>query len=466
MISLLVATPLLLAFLSILWKKQAEVMLFFAAVVNVLLLLVKGFPNGVEIHAMGSWKPPFGINLVLDNASFYAVLVVNLFFMMISILPGKMKKSYTTSLLLLLTAANGFILTGDLFNSFVFMEIMTITAVTIASKRDNFYNSYKYLILGGVAGSFYLLATVFTYAAAGSLNMAHVATLTLSSGALLAVTTLYTVGLGVEAKLFPLNGWVSGVYSGNELAPLVLGTSVTFAILYMVGRLFGTVFHGNGSETLYVLALITILAGETAALRQTNLLKTFAYSSVAQAGIVIAMISKGTEEAINLAYFHLSNDVVAKFTIFLVAGYLIYNYKDLDGVFKKHKVLGVAFSVASFSLIGFPLFAGFQSKIRIIMEAFLLKDYLLPAVVLLGTIIEIGYVIRWNMRLWFDEEKEEEKVKVPFVIGFISIMLAIILVVVFLNPNVFLEGTQKMAKAIVDTKSYAQGVLSIAKGGM
>ncbi|ACB09943.1 MAG TPA: oxidoreductase [Thermotoga sp.] len=466
MISLLVAVPLLAAFVSLFWKKASDVLFSLVALFNVIVVLSKWFPGVVEIHAMGNWKPPFGINLVLDDASFYAALIVNLIFLMVSFLPVETKKGYETSLMLLLGATNGFVLTGDLFNSFVFMEIITITAVTIAAKRENFYNAYKYLILGGIAGSFYLLATIFAYGATGSLNMAHIAMVGLSGSSLLAVTMLYTIGFGVEAKLFPLNGWVPGVYGGNEISPIVLGTAVSFAALYMLGRLFGTVFHGSGLNTLYVLSLVTILTGEMAALRESRLLRTFAYSSVAQAGVVAAMISKGTENALNLAYFHLTNDVIAKFVIFLVAGFLVYSYRDLNGVFRKHKLLGISFSMATFSLVGFPMFAGFQSKIRMIMEAFSTKDFLFPAVLLIATAIEVGYVIKWNVRLWFEEETFEERSKVSLTIGFFSFALAILLVVVFLQPDVFLEGTQKMAKALLDTESYVNGVFSAVKGGM
>ncbi len=464
MISLLIAIPLLLAFVSVMWKRLAKPLFFLAAITNLTILLASWFPNGVEIHVMGNWKPPFGINLVFDNASFYAALVVNSFFFLVSLMPS-LVESYGISLMLLMAAANGFVLTGDLFNSFVFMEIMTITAVTIASKRDNFYNAFKYLILGGIAGSMYLLATIFAYTATGSLNMAHVSMAAVSASSMIAITTLYAIGLGVEAKLFPLNGWVSGVYGGNDLAPVILGTSVSFAALYMVGRLFGTVFHGSGAEVLYTLALITIVVGEVAALRQQNLLKTFAYSSVAQAGVVVAMISKGTGKAMGLAYFHLTNDAVAKFVIFLVAGFLVYNYKNLNGVFKKHKVLGASFSMATFSLVGFPLFAGFQSKLRIIMESFSMKDYLFPAVMLLATLIEVGYVVRWNVKLWFEEETEE-KADGPIVAGTLALILSLLLVAVFIKPEIFLGGAMKMGNALADTKDYIHGVLSVVKGGM
>ena len=207
------------------------------------------------------------------------------------------------------------------------------------------------------------------------------------------------------------------------------------------------------------------MIGEVAALRQQNLLKTFAYSSVAQAGVVVAMISKGTAKSMGLAYFHLTNDAVAKFVIFLVAGFLVYNYKNLNGVFKKHKILGASFSMATFSLVGFPLFAGFQSKIRIIMEAFSMKDYLFPSIMLLATLIEVGYVVRWNVKLWFEEETEE-KADGPIVAGTLALILSLLLVAVFIKPDIFLGGAMKMGNALADTKDYIHGVLSVVKGGM
>ncbi len=464
MMVLLIVLPLIFAFLAAIKKSFSYPLLVTSTVVNVIivLLLKTSVPS---VHVLGGWKPPFGINLVLDDASYYAVLIANIVFFLVALFKETVGK-YSTVLMVMLAAVNGFVLTGDLFNSFVFLEILTATGVILASKRENYYNAFKYLVLGSLAGSMYLLATIFTYTQVGSLNMAHASYFAISEKAIVVITILYLVGLGVEAKLFPLNGWVSGVYGGNDLSPLVMATAVSFAALYMMGRLFLTVFGGYALHILYVLALITIVAGELAALYQKNLLKTLAYSSIAQAGIVLAAISKSTEKMVSLAYFHLTNDVIAKFVLFLVATFLVYNYKNLNGVFKKHKVLGTAFTISSMSLIGFPLFAGFQSKLRMLMEMFKTSDYLFPAVLLFATVIELTYLVRWNVKLWFEDIEDESEVKGPALRATISIILAILLVGIFLAPNIILNPTTKVAKALLDSTSYINNVIASSMGGM
>ncbi len=461
MISLLVAIPLLLAFLSAMWKKSSRALLMVASLLNVIVVLSMWSPSKIVVHEMGGWKPPFGINLVYDSATFFTLLIVNSLFLLFSFYTW-LVENYGTVAMILLSALNGFVLTGDLFNSFVFLEIIAATSVIISAKRDNFYNSFKYLIFSGLAGSFYLLATIFVYAGTGSLNMAKTSTLSLSASAVIAMTTLYLIGLGVEAKLFPLNGWVSGVYGETDTAPVILSSAVSFAVMYMFGRIFVTVFHGKGLYIVYPLALLTIITGELSALFQKNLLKTLAYSSIAQAGVVLAMISKGTEQSLKLGYFHLTNDVISKFILFSVAVFLTYRYSDLNGVFKKHRFLGVSFTIASFSLIGFPMFAGFRSKLMIIMEAFKMEDYLFPAVLLFGTIIEVAYLIRWNVRLWFEEGEEEKRVEVPKSLGIIPTVLSVILILIFLWPDPILSKLGSMAGSMVNWFAYAKAVL----GGM
>ncbi len=461
MISLLIAVPLLLAFLSAIWKKSSGALLVIASLINLVIVLSLWSPGSAIVHEMGGWKPPFGINLVYDSASFFTLLVVNSLFFLFSLYPWLIE-NYGTVSLVLLSALNGFVLTGDLFNSFVFLEIIAASSVMIAAKRANYYNAFKYLIFSGLAGAFYLLATIFVYAGTGSLNMAQTSSISIATSAVIAMTTLYIIGLGVEAKLFPLNGWVSGVYGGTDAAPVILSSAVSFAVMYMVGRVFITVFHGKALYIIYPLALLTIVAGELSALFQKNLLKTLAYSSVAQAGIVLAMISKGTEESLKLGYFHLTNDVLAKFALFSVAAFLVYRYPNLNGIFRRHKFLGLSFTIASFSLIGFPMFAGFRSKLLIIMEAFKMGDYILPAVILFGTLIEVAYLIRWNVRLWFEEGEETKAVEVPAGLNVIPFILSVILILVFIWPDPILSKLGSMAGSIHDWSAYVKAVL----GGM
>ncbi|MDN5337236.1 MAG: NADH-quinone oxidoreductase subunit [Thermotogaceae bacterium] len=447
MISLMIAIPLLFAFISIVFKGLAKYALPFIVLLNILILLIASTP---VVENIGGWKAPFGISLVLDDASYYVVLVVNLIFLLLSLIPQIIDKGYDTIILLLLTSTNGLVLTGDLFNSFVFIEITAAAAYILAYHRNNPYGAFKYLIIGGISGSFYLLGTIFSYVGAGSLNMAHISNN--SFGQLTAaIAILFILGLGVEAKLFPLAGWVPDVYaSGSSLTPTILGTAITFSIMYLTGRIFITVLHGTFLDVLYILGLLTVIVGEVAALRQDKLLRALAYSSIAQAGLVVAAISLNNIDSLTGAYFHSMNDLTAKFILFPIATVVIKGFEE-------DRLAGFAFSVASFSLIGFPLFAGFRSKLLIISSAFSAGNYILPAVLFFASIVEAAYLLKWNIKLWF--EKSDTSNNIPWNLKTIVLVLSILLLIIGIYPDLYLDASRKIAQSILDTQGYINSVL-------
>lgn len=447
MMALMIAIPLLFAFLSMVFKNLAKYILPIVALLNIVILL---FSSSPIVENMGGWKAPFGISLVLDDASYYVALIVNSIFLIISLLPQLVDKGYDIVILLLLTSTNGLILTGDIFNSFVFIEITSAAAYILAYHRKNAYGAFKYLIIGGIAGSFYLLGTVFSYVGTGSLNIAHISQ-NLNSSIIPVISILFILGLGVEAKLFPLAGWVPDVYSsGSPLTPTILGTAVTFSVMYLVGRLFITMLHGSFLDVLYFLGLLTVVIGEIAALRQENILRALAYSSIAQAGLVVAAISLNNFNSLTGAYFHSLNDLTAKLILFPIAVLAIKG-------FEKDRLIGFAFSVASFSLIGFPLFAGFRSKLLIISSAFSMNDFLLPAVVLFASVIEATYLLKWNIRLWY--KRSEDSNSIHWNLKIIVSILAILLIVIGVYPNFYLDISKKISQSILDSQSYINSVL-------
>jgi len=445
--ALLIVIPLLFAFLSIVFKKLTRYILPLVVLVNIAILLMS---STSIVENMGGWKAPFGISLVLDNASYYVALIVNLVFLIISLLPQLIDKGYDTVLLLLLTSTNGLILTGDIFNSFVFMEITAAVAYILAYHRKNAYGAFKYLIIGGVAGSFYLLGTIFSYLGVGSLNMAHISQ-SLGGSMTPAISLLFILGLGVEAKLFPLAGWVPDVYaSGSPLTPTILGTAVTFTMMYLVGRIFITILHGSFLNILYVLGLLTVVVGEIAALRQKNIVRALAYSSIAQAGVIVAAISLNTANSLTGAYFHSLNDITAKLILFPIA------VLTIEG-FEKDKLIGFSFSVASFSLIGFPIFAGFRSKLMIVSSAFSINDFILPMIIFFTTVIEAAYLIKWNIKLWY--KKSEKSNEIPLNLKTIVLVLAILLIFIGIYPNLYIDVSRKIVHTLLDVQGYISSVL-------
>ncbi|QTA38057.1 Na+/H+ antiporter subunit D [Thermosipho ferrireducens] len=450
MIALLISIPLIAAFLTVPFKGLGKYLLLPVTIINLIILTSL---NPVIISNMGGWKAPFGITLILDGASYFSLIVLNTIFLIISLLPQIIDKGFGTVLLLLLTSTSGLILTGDIFNSFVFLEITAAAAYILGSNKQNFYGAYKYLILGSLAGGFYLLGAIFAYLGTGSLNIADIS-VNLKENFLPAVSLLLLIGLGVEAKLFPLSGWVPDVYSsGSALTPTILGTGVTFTFIYMIGRIFITMLHGKFMGILYILGLLTIVFGELAAFREKKLLRALAYSSIAQTGIMLTALSINSFDSLVATYFHALNDATAKIVLFLIAAYTAKG-------FSRNKTSGIAFSIASFSLIGFPLFAGFRSKMMILFSSFSSGDYLFPAIFLFAGVIEAVYIIRWNINLWHNNDVSN--VTIPWNVKLITLILALALIYIGLFPEIYINIARSIADSIVNTANYVSSVL----GGM
>ncbi|SHH18171.1 complex I subunit 5 family protein [Thermosipho atlanticus] len=449
MTALLVVVPLLSAFLFVPFKEKAKYILPIIVIINLFLLMNLPVNSTVQ---MGGWKAPFGIVLVLDSASFYTLLVVNIIFLIVSLIP-QIADGLSIVLLILLSSLNGIILTGDIFNSFVFLEITAAAAYIIASSKKNYYGAYKYLIVGSVAGGFYLLGAIYAYIGTGSLNFADIL-LNMNSSFLPYVALMLFIGLAVESKILPLAGWVPDVYaSGSAIAPTILATSVTFSMFYLLSRIFITVFSGYFLDILYVFGLITLVLAEIAAFRQENLLKALAFSSIAQAGLILSVLSLNTSNALTAAYFHLLNDATSKIILFVIGATLI-------GSFMNNKTAGISFSIASFSLIGFPLFAGFRSKLLILQSAFEKGDYLLPALLLFSTIIEAAYLLKWNIKLWYGEAKEHSNISWNILL--ITLVLSLLLIYIGIHPEMYLKISENISQGIISSQTYINNVL----GGM
>lgn len=205
----LVAVPLSLAFLGIFSRNISRTLLWIAAISNTLISVKVATISGSASFTIGGWKPPFGINLVVDDATKLITVAVNLIFLLALFATSTNKTDSSSNLpvayILSLATLNGIVLTGDLFNLFVFLEIASISAYIIAasSKRnESKFAAFKYLIIGSVGSALYLLGTAMLYATYGTLNMAdisqHIKTGMTHPNVLTVVSLLYLFGLGAE----------------------------------------------------------------------------------------------------------------------------------------------------------------------------------------------------------------------------------------------------------------------------
>ena len=451
---LLIAVPLLFAFLAVFLKKIDKALLWIAAMANaaaaVLLAVVY---QGMTIVELGGFKPPFGISLVLDEYSLIGALVLNVLFALILLLSGKLVKQYATVLLVALAALNGIILTGDLFNLFVFLEIAAIAAYIFTAMDKGFKHSFNYLVVGTLGSGLYLFGIILLYNIFGSLNMFDIrAQLQAIGGAGANTLTLPLVmifaGFSVEAKLMPFGGWVKGVLKrANSLVGTMIVSGYALAVLLAVGRLMDTVFQMTDAVLIAFTAVAvgTLIFAEASAFSKKNLREILLFSSVAQAGLVVLLFLYGLTVP---AVLVLVNNVVSKFVLFTVAGRLAHELEtddvgELKGVFVRVPLVGVGFTVAVMSLIGLPLFFGFVAKINALVGLFDAGNVWLPLIILVMAVVEGAYFVRILTTLWNTGEEGEVSSKDNLKafnmsgmkgLGVVSVGIAIVIVALGILP--------------------------------
>ena len=447
---LLIAVPLLAAFLSILNKKIAPYLLL---AVSFLLIVILGFLE-LETINIGGFSAPYGINLVLDNYSYIGLYVVNTLFFIVSAISVCNYKKIAPILLVALAGLNGLLLTGDLFNLFVFIEVSGIAAYLISTTNKKPVATFNYLVLGTVGSSLYLLGLIILYAMFGTLNMADLALVMASSGATSAQTALpfllMFIGLGVEAKLLPFNSWVKGILgNSNKLSGPMIASVYATAIALVFGRLLSTVFVFSDQLMLIITIVVvfSILAGEAMAYASSKLREILLFSSIAQAALVVLLFAIGlTGFAVLLAVVN----GFSKLVLFLVVNHLEQEtntdeLNELSGVFSKNKVIGVGFTVTVLSVLGLPLFVGFIVKMNVLVELVKVDNFIIPAVILISSVVEGVYFIKMLVKLWYSKQDAKE-VKFDLVTKYVVVVVAL-LITLF---GIYFEPLNELMSTIVN----------------
>ena len=404
-----------------------------AAALSIVGLLTVLRAGALRYH-LGGWAPPVGIEYVLDPlAAFMAVVVTFVGFVaMIYFRPSFEHEAPDRIItgqaiaLLLLAGLSGMIVTGDLFNLFVFLEIASLSAyalVAIGEKRAPIA-AFRYLILGSLGSSFYVLGVGFLYFSTGSLNMADVAQRlsTISdSRAVMAAAALIAVAMGLKMALFPLHLWLPDAYTYSPSAVAgLIPPIMTKVAAYVLIRIFLQVFSPHYSTAqipilpvIGWLAAAGIVYGSVMAIAQNDLRRMLAYSSVSQ--IAYVGLGLGMAHPLGLvgALLHILNHAFMKGCLFFVAGAIRYRsgwveISRLTGLGKHMPWTMGAFTVAALSMIGIPPAAGFFSKWYLLLGAIEIGNGWFVAVILLSSLLNAVYFFRILENVYAKTEVREE----------------------------------------------------------
>ena len=380
---------------------------------------------------LGGWPPPIGIEVLLDPLSaFMAVLVSVVALVVVAGSHGQVRQElpgqetvYYATVLLLISGLMGIVITADLFNLFVQIELTSLCAYALvaAGGRTAPMAGLNYLLIGSFGASMYLVGTGFIYAATGTLNMADVAArLGGAEPQLVLVGALLMVaGLGVKMALFPLHLWMPPAYSrGPSVSATLMAPLVTKVSAYALFRVMYWVMWRDGAVEERVLLDVIAMAGAAAmvagggmAVVQTDLRRLLAYSSVAQMGVVAMGIGLASRDGLTGAALHIANDSLMKAVLFLAAGTALLRFgvrevADLRRLRGRAPWTTAAVAVAVLSLAGIPPLAGFFGKWYVLSAAVDSGQWWLTASLIVGSLASVGYAIRILEPLLFGEPVE------------------------------------------------------------
>lgn len=449
----------------------------FMLVVLSLLSFSYDLSAGALVYKVGGWVPPIGICMVLDGLTRFMLITVNLISFLVTIYSINYMEKYTdkwkfyTLFMLMLAGMNGIVVTGDLFNLFVFLEIASIASyalVAFGTEAEELEASFKYAVMGSVASSFILLAIALLYSYASSLNMADISLVLAArnKGLLLSlVSILFIAGFGLKAAIVPFHAWLPDAHPSAPapISAMLSGVFIKTLGVYALCRVFFNIF-GVSSNMLFVLivfGLISMIIGAILAIAQQDIKRMFAYSSISQIGYIIFAFGIATPLAIVGGLFHLFSHAVFKSLLFLNSGAIEYStgtrdLKKLGGLSNQLPITGITSLFGSMSIAGIPPFCGFWSKL-IIIVACVQAGYIGFAIIaILVSIVTLAYYLKFQTYTFFGTPnislKNIKEVPISMklsmiILGLICLFGGILLIpqisVHFIKPaiDVFILGT-------------------------
>ena len=390
--------------------------------------LVVVLNHGEIRYAFSGWAAPIGIEWVADGLASVVMVLVSFLALLVLIYAGPTSPRtlgqrivpYYTLILLLISALTGIVFAGDLFNVFVFLEVAALSGYALVGVAGGkaLVSAFRYLILGTLGASLYLLGVGYFYAATGTLNMADLAQRVpalVTSKAIVGGLIFMFLGLAIKMALMPLHGWLPDAYTHapEAVSPLLASLVTKVALIAWVRIMFGVVGPDTEIEHVPVLTLleelgaIAAVVGALLALTQRELKRMFAYGGISHIGLILIGVGLGNPTGFAGGVFYLINDAVMQAALFFLAGAVVYQYgartiDELGCLRGQAPWMTGALIVMAMSMVGFPPTGGFFGKWYIILGALEAHHYFAVAAVILSTVLTLAYFVKLFERIFRD----------------------------------------------------------------
>ena len=488
--------PLVTATLMLLAWQRVEVQRTLSVVGTVGLLLAGAgllgtvYAAGIQAVQIGDWPAPFGITLVADLLSALMVLLIGLIGAAITIYGlaamGKVRQieGYHPLVQVLLMALSGAVLTGDIFNLFVWFEVMLITSfvlLALGGARNQMEGAFKYVALNLFASSLFLAAVGILYGVTGTLNMADLAMRfangVVEPGLVTTLAMLFLIAFGIKSAVFPLFFWLPASYhvSPPVISALFAGL-LTKVGVYVLIRLFTLLFVQDVAYThtlLLWIAGITMVVGVLGAAAQNEIRRILSFHIVSQIGYMIMGLALFTPLALTGAIFFIAHNIIVKTNLFLIGGIVrrlqgTEKLKLLGGLYRTRPGLTALFLISALALAGLPPFSGFWAKLLLVRAGLAAEAWTIVAVSLGVSVLTLYSMTKiWNEAFWKETAAAEHSPDsaAPLSRGTAWSLLTPVVVLAVLASGMgivvepFLQVTEAAADQLFDTAGYIEAVL-------
>jgi multicomponent Na+:H+ antiporter subunit D len=507
LIPTLVIVPLAGAFLIMILGKFVDAFpKYFTSLILLSLVIISFYlimtpDTDASLYKVGGWEPvnriPIGIYMVLDAFSAILVCIISLIgllsaFYSVSYISRYTGENYYYALFCLMIAGmNGVVLSGDLFNIFVFLEISVISSYALVAfgvEKNELEASFKYQVLGGMGSFFILIGIAFIYWKTKTLNLAdikEVFTAGYDKPFYLLVQILILCGFGLKAAIIPFHAWLPDAHSSapSPISSMLSGVLIKAVGIYVIIRLFFNMFviSKEMAVLITVLGTLSMVVGVLLAIGQWDLKRLLAYHSISQMGYVVLSVGIGmillsenrTPEIAALAItggiFHLMNHAVFKSLLFLSAGAIEYrlgtrDLKDMGGLSGSMPATSTASFIASMSISGIPPFNGFFSKLIIIIAAIRAKFYLLALLAVIVSIITLASFLKFQKYAFYGKPADHKRgpvreVPLPMVISMLVLSILCLAMSLLVIPDVRDTILTPLVKILTDPGHYSSTIL-------
>lgn len=386
-----------------------------------LILFATVQDRGVLAMQVGGWDAPFGITLVADRLSAGLVLVTTFIGLCVAVYaraeiePDLEELGYHSLFQILLGGVTGAFLTGDIFNLYVWFEVMLIASfglLILGGRPEQIDGAVKYVTLNLVSTILFLAGIGLLYGLTGTLNMADLRGAVATSdkpAAMGVVSMFFLVAFGMKAAVFPLFSWLPASYhTPTYVVSAIFAALLTKVGVYSMLRVFTLILPADDfvQSLLLWIAGLTMMIGAFGALAQTEVRRILSFQIISSIGFLLLGLGLGSPLAMAGAIFYLLHNMLVKANLFLCAGTIerlagSTRFDRAGGLYNATPLFAGLFFVAAFSLGGFPPLSGFWGKLLLVKASMDLQAWVIAAVLLIAGLLTIFSMMRvWLAVFW------------------------------------------------------------------